>query len=202
MANLLPSSIQNKPHLAAFDTMIEQRFIDLDFTPVLMNLVDTCSVDALPYLLKQFDVLGYKGLRFIDPLSITYDTDRRELIKKAIELKKHRGTTWSIKEALKLIGITNCEIHSNASDYFHDGFYLRDGTILHALKNWATFTLKVNAATFSTITTGLVTDIVNIVNEYKAGRSHLVRIVGLGIMHNGIAYRDGTYTRDTQLIII
>lgn len=202
MANLLPSSIKNKAHLSAFDAMIEQRFIDLDFTPVLMNLVDTCSVNALPYLLNQFDVLGYKGLRFLDPLSTTYDNDRRDLIKKAIELHKYKGTRWAIKESLKLIGVTDCEIYSNVSNYFHDGVWLRDGSIAHNIQNWATFTLKVNSATFTTITTGLVTDMVNLINEYKTGRSRLVRIVGIGLMHNGFAYRDGSYLKNTQLIII
>jgi P2-related tail formation protein len=202
MANILASSIKNKPHLAAFDAMMELRFSDMDSSPVLMNLIDTAPPNALQYLLSQFDVLGYKGLRFLNPLSLTYEQDKRELIKRTTDLHKYKGTSWSIKETLKLIGITDCEFYTNVQTTYHDGTILRNGTNGYAQSEWATFNLKINVATFSTFTPQIISDIINIVNEYKPLRSRLIKIIGFGISHNGQALRNGTHLRNPQIIIV
>jgi P2-related tail formation protein len=192
MANISASSIRNKPHLAAFDGMTESRMADIDFSPVIMNLIDTCPSNALPYLLSQFDVLGYKGSRF----TIT-ELEQRELIKKAIELHKYKGTPWSVKEALKLIGITDCEFVFRNIQYYHNGLVFRNSTRAHSQNGWAEFSVKINVATFSIITTQIINDIVALVTEYKNARSKLISVIGFGITHNGFALRDGTYTRNT-----
>ena len=197
MANILASSIANKPHLAAFDSMIEARFAEIDFSPVIMNLIDNSPVNSLPYLLSQFDVLGYKGLRFTST-----ESEQRDLIKKAIELHRFKGTPWSVKEALKLIGITDCEFLIGTYTFYLDGDKLCDGTNGYAQSSWATFSVKINAATFSVITTQIVNDIVALVLEYKNARSKLVSIIGFGLTYNGVAYCDGTYYGDTSEVII
>lgn len=194
MDNLLANSIRNKPHLAAFDEMMADRFSNIDYSNTLMNLIDTCSVDALPYLAKQFNVLGYKGLRFA-----TTEQERRDLIKKAIELQKYKGTEWSIKEALKIIGINECEFIIGTYQLKYDGTFQYNGLHGYAQNSWATFTLNILDATFTTITTQLLEDIVNIVNEYKSTRSKMVAVSYKLLKYDGTFKYDGTIQYNSEI---
>lgn len=186
MANILASSIKNKTHLATFDAMVEQRFADIDFSPVLMNLVDTCASNALPYLLNQFDVLGYKGLRFA-----TTESEQRELLKKSIELHRYKGTPWSIKEALKLIGINAVEIIKVTTSMYYDGFSYYNCTNGYVAINWANFSLKVSTTVFASIDTQIKNDIIALVSEYKNERSKFVSIVTDSNTYNGAITYNG-----------
>lgn len=65
MSNILATGISNIPHLKAFDQIAEERLAELDLTKLLIYMIDTVNADALPILAEQFDVLGYKGWRFV-----------------------------------------------------------------------------------------------------------------------------------------
>lgn len=194
MGNILASSIRSKPHLTAFDETAEAQFAAIDFVPMLVYLIDTVDASALGDLLDQFDLMGYKGARFVST-----DQEKRDLIKKGIELKKYTGTPWAIKEALKLIGVTDVEFLKMPLTVLHNSTIMRDGTYGHNSVVWARFSVKINAATFPVITTQLLSDIVALVTQYKPRTRRLIDVIGFGLLHNGVALRDGTYDRSTQV---
>jgi P2-related tail formation protein len=65
MSNILASGISNIPHLKVFDQIAEERLAEIDLMRLLIYMIDTVNADALPILAEQFDVLGYKGWRFV-----------------------------------------------------------------------------------------------------------------------------------------
>lgn len=191
MGKLLAPSISKAPHLAAFDSMSADRFQDINLSPMLVYMIDTVPAVALNDLLDQFDLMGYKGARFI-----TTDQEKRDLIKKGIELKRYAGTAWSIKEALKLIGVTDVEFFNVPYDFYYDGVFNYDGSQGYGQTSWATFIIKINAATFPTITSQILEDIIGLVNQYKPQTRKLLGVVGFGLLYNGVATYDGSYNYD------
>jgi P2-related tail formation protein len=98
----MADSISYLPEPQAWFNILMQELNLVDLSKLLVYLIDDVDVSALPYLGAQFDVLGYKGFRIAQD-----DTGRREIIKRAIELHRYKGTEWAIMEALKSIGFTD-----------------------------------------------------------------------------------------------
>lgn len=162
---ILPSSVALASHVKALDTMVAERIKGIDTSVVLMNLIDTCPAAALPYLAEQFNILrGYKGWRFM-----TNDADKRNLLKRAIELNKHAGTPWGIEEMLKLIGVVGAiEIQERMTIYY-DGSWVYDGLVYYG-NHWAYFRVLLELANFNNIP---IDDIRGVILEYKNVRSRL-----------------------------
>jgi P2-related tail formation protein len=67
MSNILASGISNVEHLKVFNQVPEERLAEIDLSVLLVYMIDTVPAEVLPILADQFDVLGYKGWRFVDP---------------------------------------------------------------------------------------------------------------------------------------
>lgn len=193
MGKILASAVRYKEHIAAFDSMTEQRFNDQNFIPALIYLIDTVSAEALPDLLQQFDLMGYKGARFVST-----DQQKRDLIKNAIELKKYTGTAWAIREALKLIGVTAVRFIPVPDVFYYNGDYTYNGTQGYGQFGWARFVVKIDAATFPTITTDIIADIIALTMQYKPKSRTLVGVIGFGLLYDGTGLYDGTYNYDAE----
>jgi phage tail P2-like protein len=146
---ILADSIAHIPHLAAFDLIVKKRFSELELDKLLVYLIDTVDASALPHLAKQFDVLGYKGYRLA-----TTETEQREIIKRAIELHRYKGTLWAVKEALKSIGFGSAVVEE------------------HVEGHWAKFRVTIELGG-RTLNIREIDDLVKMVTEYKNERSWL-----------------------------
>lgn len=178
MDNLLPNSISGKEHLSAFDKAWEDRLSGIDVSALIPNLIDTVPEEALPYLAKQFNVLGFKGWRYT-----TTPDEQRALLKKAVELHKYDGTAWSIKEALKLIGITPVQIVIGQYKLKYNGEQFYNGGFAYGDKNPFTFQVQVNSTDFNNITQQIATDMVALIMEHKAARDLLT---GVNVNHDAV----------------
>ena len=169
MGNILASGISQAEHLAAFDEMVEERFANLDVEAVLIYIIDTVDVDALPILAEQFDVLGYKGFGFAHT-----EQEKRDVIKKAIELHRYKGTPWSIKEALKAIGYYNAVIQERlVNTIYHNNIYTHNGSQLHGPGHWADFRVIIDIGNTGGVDATSAAEAVILINEYKNVRSRL-----------------------------
>lgn len=206
---ILADSIAHMPHLSAFDLLVRKRFSELELDKLLVYLIDTVDADAIPYLAEQFDVLGYKGFRLA-----TTEADQRQIIKRAIELHRYKGTLWAVKEALRSIG-------------FGDAIVTE-----HVNGHWAKFRVNIELGGRSLSVTE-IDDLVKMVSEYKNARSHLEDlsyeiafddsavmtdemndspsvdetdgvVMGGDAKHNGVILRNGTrnYSRDADVLTI
>lgn len=97
--SLLPPPLRRDLNCRALETIVA-RLSTLDLTPLVLYDVDNVPASLLPYLAEQFNVLGDAGWDVADT-----DDERRELIKEAIALHKLKGTRYSVRRALDLIGI-------------------------------------------------------------------------------------------------
>lgn len=147
---LLPDSIAHIKHLAAFDLMMKKRFSELELDRILVYLIDTVDADAIPYLAEQFDVLGYKGFRLA-----TTDQEKREIIKKSIELHRYKGTPWAVKESLISIGFGDAVLEE------------------HVEGHWANFRVSIDLGE-RPLGVVEINDLTQMISEYKNARSHLV----------------------------
>jgi phage tail P2-like protein len=149
---ILPGSIAVYPHLLAFDIAFKNQLEKIPLEKLLVYMVDKVPEEALPILAEQLDVLGYKGMR----LAATVQ-DKRNLIKRAIELHRYKGTIWAIEEALKSVGFNNAQI------------------IEHVNSHWAKFSVDLTASGVTLTSQGLA-DALAMVREYKNARSQLEAI--------------------------
>lgn len=170
MGNILASGISNIPHLAAFDAMVEERFANLDIQAVLIYLVDIVKPSALIPLAEQFDVMGFKGFNFA-----TTEQEQRDLIKKAIELHRFKGTPWSIKEALKAIGYYDVIIEERLdTGILYNGLQYHNGSYYYNSGHWADFRVTLDIGNNMGINALSAEQAVILINEYKNVRSRLV----------------------------
>lgn len=95
---LLPPPLANDLRSQAF-AQIAGRLSDIDLAPVLIYLIDDVDASALPQLADQFRVLG-EGWDFT-----RNDDERRALIKRAIEIKRYRGTPWAVEQVLQVLNL-------------------------------------------------------------------------------------------------
>lgn len=169
MSNILASGVSNIEHIAAFDAMVEQRFANIDIEAVLIYLIDTVNASALPSLAAQFDVLGYKGYGLAQT-----EQQKRDVIKRAIELHRYKGTPWSIKEALKAIGYYNATVEERlVNPIYYDGTFNHNGSQYYGPGHWADFRVKIDIGNDMGVTPQSASDAVKLILEYKNVRSRL-----------------------------
>ena len=78
---------------------LAQRISDIDYSCVLVYLIDTVDASVLPHLAKQFHILG-EGWQFART-----DLEKRRLLKIAIPLHRHKGTPWAIEKVLEMLSL-------------------------------------------------------------------------------------------------
>lgn len=66
MSNILATGISKFDHMKVFDQIAQERLAELDLAVLLIYMIDTVPAEVLPILAEQFDLLGYKGWRFVD----------------------------------------------------------------------------------------------------------------------------------------
>ena len=169
--NILADSIASVPHLAAFDAMVAARMNALELETLLVYVIDSVSASVLPTLAKQFDVEGFVGYGVA-----TNDAQRREIIKKAIELKRYMGTVFAIKEAMRTVGYTDATLIEGIDKG-------------NPLIDWARFSIDSELGDTVGLDGVSQSNLAKLVREYKNVRSYL----------EGISYKLGIFDTLTEL---
>jgi P2-related tail formation protein len=166
--NILASGIANKEHLAVFDLIEEQRYAALDLSILLLYMFDTVPAVALPVLAEQFDILGYKGFGIAKT-----EQEKRDVVKNAIALHRHKGTPWAIEQSLLNLGYARIEILEGLGA-FYDGVYNYDGAATYGGTNWANFVVHIYTDNENPISSNDGKAAYFTIMEYKNMRSVLV----------------------------
>jgi len=170
--NILADSIAGVPHLAAFDAMVAARMNTVELEALLVYVIDSVSASALPTLARQFDVEGFVGYGVA-----TNDAQRREIIKRAIELKRYMGTVFAIKEAMRTVGYTDATLT--------EGIDMGDPLI-----DWARFSIDSELGDTVGLDGISQSNLAKLIREYKNVRSYL----------EGISYKLGIFDTIPELI--
>lgn len=102
MADQLPPALAGDERFAILCELLQEEFDDLDLSPMLVYLVDVVPPQVLPHLADQFHVMSLEGWHYA-----RNEQEQRELIKRAIELHRYKGTPWAIEQALlTVLGVT------------------------------------------------------------------------------------------------
>ncbi|MFP5420991.1 MAG: phage tail protein I [Gammaproteobacteria bacterium] len=101
MANQLPPALAGDERFAVLCELLQEEFDNLDLSPMLVYLVDVVPPQVLPHLADQFHVMGLEGWRYARD-----DQEQRELIKRAIELHRYKGTPWAIEQVLVTLNLS------------------------------------------------------------------------------------------------
>lgn len=169
MANIvLASALDGKPHLTVWDQIFEYRFATLELEKILIMMIDTVDVTALPYLAAQFDLLGVKGWK-----ACKTDQDRRNLIKRAIELKRYQGTNYGIRRAVQSVGYYDIEIIEGAVAVY-DARFKHDAMIKYGAGNWACFAVILDIGEKKGISLEETTEAIELINDVKRAATRLL----------------------------
>jgi P2-related tail formation protein len=190
MANerrILATGIADREHLAVFERMINERFAGIDTTKVMVYIVDRVDASALFSLAKQFDLLGYKGWKLA-----TTEQERRDLVKRALELHRFKGTIFSIKEALKAVGFFDAEV-MEAITILHNDVINYDGDYIYS-EHWATFSVILDIGSSKGINEQQSIDIRALVNEYKNVRSRFIYLSFSATLQDSLTPTDTNIT--------
>ena len=171
MDKILASAIRNKLHLSAFDQMTESRFYEIDLSALISNLFDVVPADALPFLAQQYGITGYNGWRY----AVT-EQDKRDLLKRAIDVHKLKGTETAIVEALKMINVTPVTILKGEYELYCNGEQFTGGQFTCGGENPFVIQVQIMQADFPVISEDMATDMVAIILTHKSARDYLVSI--------------------------
>ena len=150
MSDLAPI---NDINLKIFDEICEERFKKLDLDVLLVTIIDNLPSDALPHLAEQYHITGNEGW-----LQCRNDDEKRDLIKRSIEVHRYKGTKYAIEEIFKTLNIVG-----NVEEWFNYGgkpYYFK--VILQI------FNRSINEETEEKLRA--------LINEYKNERSWLEQI--------------------------
>ncbi|THA21173.1 phage tail protein [Histophilus somni] len=96
--------IANDPKYQALADL-SLRIDELDRSQIMTTLVDLLGDDFIPLLAEKWSVTGEDGLLIADSQS-----SKRALIQAAIELHRHKGTPWAIRDVIRKLGLGEIEI--------------------------------------------------------------------------------------------
>lgn len=172
----IPEAFKGHAHLEAMAEVMAETFASLDISALFVYIVDNVSSDALQHLAYQFDIEDTYTYGLADT-----DDKKREAIKKAITLKRHIGTVYAVKEALKIIGYDAVLTESDGS--------VGDG------HDWARFRIVIDLLNTGGLDADTAAKLTRLINESKNARSELLDISYVTNMEESL----GPITEEVEL---
>lgn len=152
-------------NLKIFDEICEERFSDLDLDVILVTIIDNLPSDALPHLAEQYHITGNEGW-----LQCRNDEEKRDLIKRSIEVHRYKGTKYALMRIFDMFGIKG-----DIKEWFETG------------GKPYTFTVDINFVSKG-LDFELIEKLEDLINEYKNVRSHLASL-NIGMSTNLKSYK-------------
>jgi phage tail P2-like protein len=100
---LLPPPVADERGLAFLEAL--DRLAELDLTPLLVYRLESVPESALYALAWQLGVLGPAGWDLAETAE-----QRRDLLRRAIQLHRRKGTPWAVRESLRALGYPDAAV--------------------------------------------------------------------------------------------
>lgn len=136
-----------------------------------------CPAPLLPYLAWALHLGETEGWA----LAVTED-QQRALIARSIALHRRKGTPWSIREALRMAGFNDLELQERLPVARYDAAIGYTGAETYSAYGWAQFRAVADVGDSQGISAMQTRRVIDIIEEFKPQRSHLV----------GLQYRAST----------
>lgn len=136
MANLVYADIiaLDPTYTALAD--LSKRIETLDISQIMTTLVDLLGDEVLPLLAEKWSVTGYDGEILADS-----EHSKRALIKSAVDLHRHKGTPYAIREVLRKLGLGEIEIDEGLKSRVYENTTV---TAIPANERWAYYAIRLN----------------------------------------------------------
>lgn len=164
----LASPLQGVPHLAAFEDTFKAWLENVDLSMILVNIYDTAPEEILDLLAGQLDMLGYNGWILADTVA-----KKRDLLKRAISIKKKLGTPYAIRQIAEALGIVGDIFIEEGVAFLYDGTVLYDGSNTYGSGQWAVFQVRFSEALNPTVDADTLDKFEKMINQIKPARSRL-----------------------------
>lgn len=188
MSDLLPQDLL-PPNATQFERDVDSTVQRATAMPVPIATLwnaDTCPVALIGYLAWSLSVDEWD--------EAWPEVVKREVVRTAIEIHRHKGTLHAVKLALEKSGLGGATIYEGRSGYTRNGSMIRDGFMLHGDgSQWATY----KVATDRLLSITQANSAKRLLNLAAPARCHLwgLDFTAARPLHNGVIFRDGTYTR-------
>lgn len=165
-------------NIKIFDEMCEERFSDIDLDVILVAIIENLPSDALPHLAEQYHVTGNEGW-----LQCRNDNEKRDLIKRSIEIHRYKGTKYALLRIFEMFGL-----EGRIKEWFETG------------AEPYTFTVDLNFNSKG-LDFGLIERLEDLINEYKNVRSRLTGLtIGMASSINNYKYKSAAITGECTTI--
>lgn len=105
---------------------------------VMTTLIDILPDDTLPLLAEKWSVTDTDGLLLADS-----DQSKRGLIRRSVELHRHKGTAWAVREVMRQLGFGEIEIDEGLKARTYDNTVVQS---ISADERWAYYAIRLNNA--------------------------------------------------------
>ncbi len=163
MSSLLP------PNATASERALEGATARIDSAPVSVSELwrpDTCPALALPWLAWALSV---------DVWDATWsESVKRSVIAKSIEIHRHKGTVWAVREALRAGGYAEATLSEGFPRLNYDGSQLYDaGETYYGGSRWALFDVRADIGEDVGIDTASRLQLASLIDMAKPVSRHL-----------------------------
>lgn len=160
------------------------RYKKQDLSQIMATLVDLLDDQFIELLAEKWSATGDDGLFFAGS-----NQSKRGLIKKSIELHRHKGTPWAIREVLRQLGFGEIEIDEGlkARDYSANTLVAR----IPNQERWAHYAIRLN----DPITNDQALQVRKILRRFAPARCVLAVLdyKAVPIRYNNKVRYDGSY---------
>ena len=105
---------------------------------VMTTLIDLLPDEILPVLAEKWSVTGSDGLLLADS-----GQSKRGLIRRSVELHRHKGTAWAVREVMRQLGFGEIEIDEGLKARTYENTVVQ---AINADDRWAYYAIRPNNA--------------------------------------------------------
>lgn len=150
--------------------------------------VDNIPSAWIPWLAWGLSISDDEGWQFAES-----DEQKRELMRRTLDIHRHKGTIWSIREVFRILGIGEIDILENVGLLRYDGENSYNGVYIHGggEGTWATYRVILRQA----ITNEQAVIVRRMLEGIAPMRSELYTLeyIATPIRYNGAAEFSGSY---------
>lgn len=166
-----PDIIATDARLSALADL-SARLETLPADKVLTHLVDRVDERLLPTLAWGWHVTDLEGWRLAD----TPDK-RRQLLRRAIDLHRKKGTPWAIKQALHAAGFgAQSRLTEGRAMRRYDGTIFADGSEIYGGHSWAEYQIEVDLGETAALDAATPALVSALAREWAPVSRHLTRL--------------------------
>lgn len=148
---------------------------------------ETCPADLLPWLAWALSV---------DEWDSTWPVaTQRDVIARAADLHRRKGTVWAVREALRSAGYAEAEIEEGLPRLLHDGSETYGGEEVYgAGARWALFKVVADIGEDISLAAADIRRLVRLIERYKPVSRHLREIAYRATVEDAVDVSDATET--------